>query len=107
MANPHWTASPAGRRLSSTAQRKPNVLLRAYRPHRAYPQRSTPITTRILPVVVDAAELADQQRKGLWLDGHSGLYGVADALSFMNDVGVALRFPWRTNRYSPPSTRAS
>src|SRR5437870_9519287 len=42
--------------------------------------------------VVDGTDLAHQQRDSLWLDGRSGLYSVADALSFMNEVGVALRY---------------
>jgi len=41
---------------------------------------------------VAGTDLAQQQRESLWLDGHSGLYTVADALSFMNEVGVALRY---------------
>lgn len=46
---------------------------------------------------MDGTDLAQQQRKSLWLDGHSGLYTVADALSFMNEVGVALRYGAATN----------
>lgn len=49
------------------------------------------IGTSIIPLV-DSAELADQQRKSLWLEGHAGLHSVADALLFMNEVGVALRY---------------
>ena len=50
-----------------------------------------PVASSIIPLV-DAAELTNQQRKALWLDGHSGLYTVANALSFMNEVGIALRY---------------
>jgi hypothetical protein len=41
---------------------------------------------------VGEADLPQQQRESLWLDGHAGLYTVADAVSFMNEVGVALRY---------------
>ena len=41
---------------------------------------------------VDATDLAREQRDGLWLDGHTGLYSVAEALSFLEEVGVALRY---------------
>jgi Winged helix DNA-binding domain len=41
---------------------------------------------------VGGTDLTRQQRESLWLDGHAGLYTVADALSFMNEVGVALRY---------------
>jgi hypothetical protein len=41
---------------------------------------------------VGATDLTQQQRESLWLEGHAGLYSVADALSFMNEVGVALRY---------------
>jgi hypothetical protein len=41
---------------------------------------------------MDDTDLVQQQRDSLWFDGHAGLYTVADALSFMREVGVALRY---------------
>jgi hypothetical protein len=41
---------------------------------------------------VDPASLLEQQRYGLWLDGREGLHTDADALTFMDEVGLALRY---------------
>jgi hypothetical protein len=46
---------------------------------------------------VDVAELTRRQQVGLWLDGHSGLDTAADALQFMGEVAVALRYGAATN----------
>jgi len=46
---------------------------------------------------MDLPELTRRQRVGLWLDGRSGLQTPADALSFMSEVGVALRYGAATN----------
>jgi hypothetical protein len=46
---------------------------------------------------VDVAELTRRQRVSLWLDGHSGLHGVDDALGFMHHVAIALRYGAASN----------
>lgn len=46
---------------------------------------------------MDDPKLVQQQRESLWLDGHRGLYTVADALSFMREVCLALRYRAASN----------
>jgi hypothetical protein len=41
---------------------------------------------------MDVAALTRRQQVGLWLDGHSGLHTPTDALRFMGEVAVALRY---------------
>lgn len=41
---------------------------------------------------MDLAELTQRQRVSLWLDGSEGLYEPADAMRFMDEVGLALRY---------------
>jgi hypothetical protein len=46
---------------------------------------------------VDLVDLTRRQRLSLWLDGHVGLHTVADALAFVDEVAVALRYGASTN----------
>src|SRR5690348_1683233 len=41
---------------------------------------------------MDGAELTSRQRVALWLDGHTGLHDAAEALRFLDEVAVALRY---------------
>jgi hypothetical protein len=49
-------------------------------------------TPRSIIAAVNVADLEQQQEASLWLEGHPGLYTIADALLFMKEVGVALRY---------------
>ena len=46
---------------------------------------------------MNARDLVRDQREALWLEGHTGLYTTSDALSFLEQVGIALRYGAATN----------
>jgi hypothetical protein len=46
---------------------------------------------------LDFDELARRQRVSLWFDGHEGLYSVPDALGFVREVSLALRYGAASN----------
>ena len=68
------------------------------------PESNTLVTvTQWLPSVpghnprVDLAELQTRQRLALWLDGRTGLQSVGDAMQFIRDVAIALRYGAASN----------